>query len=257
MDFSNYKFRCSALGNIVSKSGKFTDGNKTYIKDVFIGEIYGVRKEAYGKALEKGKYCEEDGITLLNKAIYPNGIVIKNKYRKSNDFIHGEMDAMKDGIVYDIKNAYDLFTFGKADLTHDYKWQLIGYMWLWGATSGRLFWCLNNMPEHLLIQEERSLFYKNPGKYLTTESDDYIQDCDELREAHNYSKMQIWDRFKVYDVPFSLDDIENLKKSITQAREYMSELYKEHHKMIEKNKSFHTSVVTAHYDNSLNATIIE
>ena len=79
MDFSNYKFRCSALGNIVSKSGKFTDGNKTYIEEVFIGELYGVRKESYGKAIEKGKYCEEDGITMLNKAIYPGSIVIKNR----------------------------------------------------------------------------------------------------------------------------------------------------------------------------------
>ena len=68
--FDNYKFRASALGKIVSKSGNFTEGNKTYIEEVFIGEMYGVKKEAYGRALDKGVLCEEDGITMLNNTIY-------------------------------------------------------------------------------------------------------------------------------------------------------------------------------------------
>lgn len=257
MEFSNYKFRCSALGKIVSKSGQFTDGNKTYIEEVFIGELYGVRKEAYGKALEKGKYCEEDGITMLNKAIYPESIVIKNKERKSNDFIHGEMDTEKDGIVYDIKNAYDLFTFGKAELTHDYKWQLIGYMWLWGLKKGRLFYTLNNMPEHMLMAEERSLFYKNPGKYLTMESPDFLTDVEELRKAHNYDHMPIWERFKIWDVPFNEEDVEALKRAIIRAREYMQKLYQEHTEMIAKNMSYCQSAILAERDDELNATIIQ
>lgn len=235
--FDNYKFRCSALGNIVSKSGIFTEGNKTYIQECFIGEIEGVKKEAYGKALEKGKFCEEDGITMLNKTIHKGELLLKNKIRKSNDFIHGECDVFHKGFVYDIKNAYDRFTFGKAELTHNYKWQLIGYMWLWEAEKSRLFYCLNDMPEHLLIEEERMLFYKNKWKYASVESEEYIADCIELRKAHRYENKPLETRFKVWDLERDNGEIELLKKAITRARKYMNELYDDYVAMIEKNKS--------------------
>src|SRR3954467_8564872 len=104
MDFSNYQFRCSALGKVVSKSGTLTDANKTYLSEVFIGEVYGIRRDITSKYFEKGIYQEEDGITLLQSALYPKKLVLKNKERLRNDFIHGEHDAKVDGIVYDIKN---------------------------------------------------------------------------------------------------------------------------------------------------------
>lgn len=234
--FDDFKFRCSALGKIVSKSGNFTDGNKAYIEEVFIGEIEGVRKEAYGKALEKGIFCEQDGILMLQNTIYKGRLIVKNKIRKHNDFIHGECDVFKDGIVYDIKNAYDRFTFGKATLSHDYYWQLVGYMWLWEAKQSRLFYCLNNMPDHLLAAEEQSLFYKNRGKYLTMDSEDFLKDCEELRKAHNYDNKPIETKFKVWDVHLLGSDIEKLKSAIDKARKYMNDLYDAHLAMIDKNR---------------------
>lgn len=258
--FSDYKFRCSGLGGIVSKSGNFTDGNKTYIEEVFIGEIEGVRKEAYGKALEKGKWCEQDGVKMLQDTIYKGSLVVKNKVRRHNDFIRGECDVFKNGIVYDIKNAYDRFSFGKAELSHNYYWQLVGYMWLWEAEQSRLFYCLNNMPDHLLVAEEYSLFYKNKGKYLTMESEDYLKDCEELRKAHNYDNKPVYEKFKVWDVPRLESDIENLKSAIGKARGYMNDLYDEHLAMIENNQrlmGLEPSVILAHHDPEVNATIVE
>lgn len=234
--FDNYLFRCSALGKIVSKSGKFTDGNKTYIKECFIGEVHKVRKQISTKYFEKGLFEEESGITLLNKALFNGKLLVKNKDRKSNDYIHGEADCIKDGIVFDIKNAWDLFTFGSADLTHDYKWQLVGYMWLWNLDNSALFYCLNNTPEHILIQEEKRLFYS--GNYVTTEDSAYVSDCGALRAKHNYDSMELHERFKVFPLKRNDEEIEMLKDSIDKARLYMNELYDEYIATLNTNLEF-------------------
>jgi hypothetical protein len=231
--FSNYEFRCSALGKIVSKSGKFTDGNKTYVKECFIGEVHKVRKQISNKYFEKGLFEEESGITLLNKTLFNGKLLVKNKERKHNGYIHGEADCIKDGIVFDIKNAWDLFTFGDAELSHDYKWQLVGYMWLWNIDKAALFYCLNNTPEHILIQEEKRLFYS--GNYVTTEDSAYISDCEALRAKHNYDSMELYERFKVFPIKRNDEEIEMLQSSVVKAREYMNELYVEYLERLDYN----------------------
>lgn len=234
MNFDNYKFRCSALGKIVSKSGKFTDGNKTYIEEVFNGEVYNVRKEITSKYFEKGLFEEESGITLLNKTLYPKSIIVKNKERKENEWIHGEADCIKDGIVYDIKNAWDKFTFAKADLTHDYNYQLIGYMWLWELDKARLFYCLNNTPDHIFESEARKMLYT--GNFISEESPEYIEAYNNLKEKHTHDNMPLEERFKLWDISRSDEQIEVLKKSITMARNYMNELWNDRQATIQKNR---------------------
>lgn len=258
--FDNYEFRCSALGKIISKSGKLTDGIKTYLQDVFIGEIYGVRKEAFGKALDKGVFCEEDGITMLGNTLLKGQLVIKNKERKRNGFIHGECDVFKDGIVFDIKNALTLFTFGKAELSWDYDWQLVGYSWLWEANRAILYYCLNNMPEALLQEEKMSLFYKNRWKFSTLESEDFLKACDELEAAHNYDNMPIHEKFKFWEVDISEKKIETLKTAVIEARKYLNQLWDEHCEMIQKNLSSINEplhITIANRDNGLNITLLE
>lgn len=233
--YDNYEFRCSALGKIVSKSGRLTDANKTYLRETFIGDLYGVKKEITSRYFEKGKYCEEDGITLLNDTLYRGKLLIKNKERKRNGHIHGEADCIApDDIVYDIKNAFDLFTFGKAALSWDYEWQLKGYCFLWGKEKARLFYCLNNMPEHMLADEERKLFYA--GHYLTYESPDYMEACQELRKAYIYDHMPIYERFKVWDTEFKKADKDRITEAVKEARNFMNELYEAHMDGIAINK---------------------
>lgn len=254
--FSNYLFRCSALGNIISKSGKLTDGVKTYLQECFIGEIYNVRKEAYGKALEKGVLCEEDGISMLQN-IYPGQLLLKNKEEKKNDYIKGSCDVFKNGIVHDIKNAYTLFTFGKAELSWLYEWQVKGYAMLWNTKKGMLFYCLNDMPEQMLIEEERLLFYKNKWAFTTMEDENYLKACEELRNAHKYGSMNLWERFKTWEVTLSDEDIEVIKNAVVVARKYLNELWEEHQAMIAKNKSLlSVSTIIAEHDKEVNATIV-
>ena len=233
MDFSNYIFRCSALGKLLSKSGKFTDGNKTYLNELFVGAINGVRKEASSKYFEKGLFEEESGITLLNKALYPNSICVKNKERKSNEWINGEMDCKMYDIVYDIKNAWDVFTFGNADLTHEYEWQLRGYMWLWNVRNARLFYCLNNTPDHIFESEARKMLWNN---FTSEDSPEYIEAYQNLKAKHTHENKPLWERFKVWDIAHDDNKIGELKTAIATARKYLCELWNEHEATIAKNK---------------------
>jgi len=257
--FDNYEFRCSALGKIISKSGKMTDGIKTYLQDLFIGEIYSVRKEAFGKALDKGIFCEEDGITMLGNTLLKGQLVIKNKERRRNGFIHGECDVDKNRVVFDIKNALTLFTFGKAELSWDYEWQLVGYAWLWNSIKAILFYCLNNMPTAMLEEEKMSLFYKNRWKFSTFESEDYISACQELEAAHNYDHMPIHEKFKFWEVDVSPERFKVIEKAVIEARKYLNQLWNEHQAFIERNLAAMNEphIITASYDQDLKATIIE
>ena len=256
--FDNYKFRCSALGYIMGSGNELTIANKTHLLEVFIGEIYNTRKEITSKYFEKGTFMEEDGITLLNQTLYPNNLLVKNKERRANDYIHGECDTISpDEIIYDIKNAWDRFSFGKADLTFNYKWQLKGYCMLWNIHRGRLFYCLNNMPEHLLCDEERKLFYQH--RFTTTEDPEYLSLCTELRKKHNYDDLPVWERFKTWDVDFTDEDAEKLRSRIILCRKHLNTLHEKHEEQISRNKQLmglSPSVLLAEYDKGINATII-
>lgn len=258
--FDNYLFRCSALGKIVTASGKLTDAAKTYLGELFIGEIYGVRKEAYGKALEKGIFCEQDGLEMIQNTLLKGQLVLKNKERKSNDYIHGECDLFKNSIIYDVKNAYTLFSFGKAELTHEYLWQLKGYSWLWNANKAVLYYSLNNLPEHMLEDEKRSLLWKNRWLYLTEESPNYIEACKELEAAHNYDKMPLEEKFKFWEVSPTKDDYEKITTCVIQSRVYLNSLWVTHMESISRNKKamgLESSVILAHHDHECGATIVE
>lgn len=258
--FDNFKFRCSALGNIVTASGKLTDGAKTHLLEVFIGEMYGVRKEIYGKALDKGIACEQDGFKMLNDTLYPERFIEKIKEPSENEYIKGTADCIPDDIVHDIKNAWDRFTFGKADLTHIYEWQLKGYMFLYDKPKARLFYCLNNMPDHLLANEERKMFYFKQ-EWATMDSPEYLKACEELRASHNYDSMPIQDKFKVWDIERSADDDEKIIKCVLQARAYLNELLEEYNERIENNialmKQANSSLLMASLDSDANAVIVE
>jgi len=234
-NFDNYLFRCSSLGRIVTKSGDLTQDAQTYLEELFISVVYGVEREIYGKQLDKGIICEPEGRRMLN-LLYPERFVKKNEERKKNEYIIGTHDVIMDDIVWDIKNAWDLLTFGKAKLSHIYLWQLKGYCFLEKLTKGKLFYCLNNMPEYMVADEERKMFYFQ-RKWATMEDPEYTKACEELRAAHNYDKMPLQDRFKIFDVSFTKADEEKIIACVKQAREYLNGLLKSHNERIDYNLS--------------------
>ena len=222
--FNDFKFRCSALGKVISKSGKLTEYNKTYIKECFIGDVYKVQKDIQSKYFEKGIACEQDGLQMLNDVLYKGQYLPKNKVEFENEYIKGTPDAVYKGKVYDIKNAYDLFTFGKAHLSWDYEWQVKGYLYLTHQKEGAIFYTLSDMPDYLISQEEKSLFYR--GNYLTFESPDFQEACIELRKKYIYNYMSVSERFKLFPVQLTDCDVQIIEASVLNARSEMNNLYK-------------------------------
>lgn len=233
MNFNDYKFRCSSIGNIITKSGKVTDGMTTYLRKCFIEQSEGIRKDITSKYFEKGVFQEEDGISMLQNTIHRNSLVLKNKERKSNEFIQGEADCIVDGIIYDIKNAWDRFTFAEADLTWNYEWQLKGYMWLWGVDRGRLFYCLNNTPEHILLDEYKKLYYRH--RFESDSDEEYVKLCMELKDAHTYDSMPLERRFKVWDVELTDSDIDRIETAVNVSRIILNNMAAEQAAMLEGN----------------------
>lgn len=233
MNFDNYIFRASALGKIISKSGTLNDQNKTYLDELFIGQLYNVQKEIGSKYFDKGIACEQDGLDLLSKTLFKGLFVGKNKEQFKNDYVQGTPDTIIKDNVFDIKNAYDVFTFGKASLTWEYEWQVRAYMWITGKKNGFIFYCLNDMPDFLLVGEEKKLFYS--GGFMSTESESYQNACVELRKKYMYDYMAPEERFKIFPVALLKNHEEQMIEAVQNSRKYLNEKIKDFENRILKN----------------------
>lgn len=235
--FDNYTFRCSSLGNIVPKSGKPTKELNSFLYSIFIEEVFGRKKLMSNKYFSKGVFCEEDGITMLQKAIYKDKfLVVKNKERKNNGFINGECDVDLDDTITDIKNAWDIETLFKSDLTHEYRLQLIGYCWLWGRRKARLFYSLNNLPEFMVEDEKSKLFYSNKYYYINAETEQYKKDAKVLEQSFSFDNLPLEDRFRVWEFEVTANDIEIIEEAVLRARRILNSMYESYEDVIKKNR---------------------
>lgn len=162
-DFSDYKFRCSSLGYLMtnprSKSEKLSETTKQYLLEIYIEEVFGRKYEPESKYLEKGNFAEEDSLDLVTRL--ENKIYIKNKETLENDFIKGTPDIINGDSIIDIKTCWDIWTFAKTDGTNkNYFFQLQGYMALTGKKKARLIYTLVNTPDHLIVSEKTRRMYK-------------------------------------------------------------------------------------------------
>ena len=237
-NFDNYLFRCSSLSKIIpnQKTKALTETIKKEIRKLFVEEVTNTRKQIHSKYLDKGVACEPLSTRILQDALYPTEVLNAKKYRGHNDYITGEPDIIIDGYVYDLKNAWDLFTFTEASLTEAYEWQLIGYMWIFNLKKGRLFYTINDLPKFLLDKELNNLLYSKEHNFNGPLDPLYFQACDELRERNSYGHLDLSERFKLWDVEYSEEKIEIIKDSVLKARSYMNDLLVEHKEHIEKNK---------------------
>lgn len=135
--------------------------------------LYGIKDNLDNKYLQKGLMCETDSIMLVNDVLQKR--YLKNKVRKTNDFLTGEADIIehaKDGIVVpDIKTSWDSQTFDNTiNLKKGYYWQVgVGYTWLWEAHKGQVIHCLVNTPPELIVAELNSTLYKFKPQGMTIE----------------------------------------------------------------------------------------
>lgn len=152
----------------------------TYLREIFVQEKYGIKKDIFSKYFEKGKAMESEAIDLLSET--HDKFYLKCELpRQKNEFIEGECDILYDENIWvqknpgerferlfrtilDIKNSWDLFTFYKNldsdEMKKMYYWQGISYIKLYNADKFVLVFCLMNMPNGLIEDERKRILYQ-------------------------------------------------------------------------------------------------
>lgn len=259
-DFTDYKFRCSSLGklmtgvkpNLTTKQEELLDtllakqrgGNitekqtvtlgqllekknqkptlsqtvKTYLEQLHKEEVFGKREQIRSKYLDKGVQVEEQSITLYSDVT--DTLFIKNKERRSNDFITGEPDNTQ-GKIRDIKSSWSLSTFPMHDSSlsnDDYWWQLQGYMELWNMDDSELIYCLVDTPEELIQDELRRTSWKLGFLELPDELEK------EIRFNMTFSDVPKELRCKVFKVERDRLAMRQLEEQLIRCRTYLNNL---------------------------------
>lgn len=226
MDFSNYKFRCSGLHNLMvngrCKSDPLSETTKAYLEELWVKEVFGREKlDKANKYTIKGVMVESDSLDLVATAT--GKTFFKNADHLENEFINGTPDIIvkankQPQSIIDIKSSWDIWTFLNVDekfASKCYYYQLLGYMWLTGTKQAELMYCLVNTPEPIINDELYRLSFK-------------IGDSEEVqamaRKNYVFDDIDIKKRLKKFSFAYDQKLVDELKNRITAAREYMSRL---------------------------------
>jgi hypothetical protein len=218
------KIRCSAIGKIMtspkSKGEALSQTTKTYLQELAIEEIYGIRKEFSSRYTDKGNEVEDLSIALCNDVLNL-GFIYKNEEHFTNDWITGTPDVNTNEILLDVKSSYDATTFPFFDLeltNKMYLYQMHGYMWLTGKEESLLCYCLIDTPLQIVEDEIRREHWKAS---LIEESLDlraFVQ------SKHTFAHIPKEKRLKVFKIAKDDKVIEDIKTRIEQCREYYNNL---------------------------------
>jgi GH43 family beta-xylosidase len=161
-------------------------------------QIYGVRKEVYSKAMERGTKMEN--ISIDNAILWMNiPFIQKNEQTFEDEYFTGTPDLLLEKTVIDIKTSWDCFTFPLFDteISHkDYYYQLQTYMHLTGLKNAILCYILIDTPET----------YNNT--------------------AITYKKIESKYRYKPFEFNYDESVIKELQNRVIKAREYIEYLKK-------------------------------
>jgi hypothetical protein len=196
---------------------------KTKLSEIYTAETTGRIKDVKSKYFEKGLLLEEDAITAYS--LFTGDFHKKNKERKYNDYIQGELDLVTEDTVHDTKVCWDIFTFDAKQFSKIdpvYEWQLDCYMWLWEKKFGKLIYCLLDTPEHLIAGEERKLLYDFVGS-----EEDYKDACADLRHNHQYSDLASERKIRIFNTSYKEERIEKIKTRVEECRKYLNNITNE------------------------------
>ena len=211
VDWSTYKFRCSSLGNLMpgprAKPGQIQVTQQTELSKIFLREVWGFEKQFSTKQMEKGEYCEPEGIKILCDQIYSGVPYLKNTERLSNEFIMGtpDLNAFKHKAVHDVKASWDLDTFFRSSADKSNEFQIKGYGWLLGYETLEVDKTLMSAPDHIRDRElawlERR--YEQQGKDF--DSPEFEREHKSLELSLNYDRIPVEKRLKRFPVAWDPD----------------------------------------------------
>jgi hypothetical protein len=218
------KIRSSAIGKIMTnpktKGESLSQTTKTYLQELAVQEVYGIRKEFSSRYTDKGNEVEELSIALCNDVL-GLGFIYKNEEHFSNDWITGTPDVNTNEILLDVKSSWDATTFPFFDTelkNKDYFYQLQGYLWLTNKTEALLCYCLIDTPLQIVEDEIRREHWKAS---LIEESLDlraFVQ------AKHTFGHIPKEKRIKTFRIAKDDEVIEAIKTRIEECREYYNNL---------------------------------
>jgi hypothetical protein len=229
------KIRCSALGKIMtsprSKSELLSQTAKTYVHELAIEHLYGIKKQFKSRYTDKGNEVEDKAIELTEEVLELSFITKNDEYFE-NEFIKGTPDIITDNLIVDVKSSWsgETFPFFEDELPNkDYYYQVLGYMWLTGKKHGLISYCLINTPEHIIQQETLRLFYslvKDPKYGLFSEEEIMAIAEEHIKSSHNFDNIPKDRRVKAFHVEYNEAVIEEMKTRIQYCKAYFNQLIK-------------------------------
>ena len=218
------KIRCSAIGKIMtnarSKSEVLSKTCKSYLEELALEEIYGIRKEFSSRYTDKGNEVERESIDLAQDVL-DMGFMYKNTEFFENDFLTGTPDVNTDTCLLDVKSSYDASTFpffAEEIPNKDYMYQLQGYMALTGKRKSILAYCLVNTPYDIVEDEIRRAHWKH---HLIDESDELRA---EVEAKHVFDHIPIEKRIKTFDVRYDKDIVKAIYDRVKECRVYYDQV---------------------------------
>lgn len=170
---------------------------KTWIKETAKETFYGFHKQIETKYMDKGHQNEDEAIAML--AEIHGADYVKNEERKTLTWLTGEADIVdkENGVIIDIKNAWDLSTFPafKEDVNKKvkeagYDWQQKGYLILWKLKKAYVCYCITETPAELIPDwEDETLHQVNhiaPEKRISISDEITItkEEIAEIKKAY-------------------------------------------------------------------------
>ena len=218
------KIRCSALGKIMtnarSKSEVLSKTCKSYLQELAIEEMYGIKKEFSSRYTDKGVEVERTSIDLIQDNC-DFGFMYKNEEHFENDYLTGTPDVNTDNILLDVKSSYDATTFPwfEEEIPNkDYYYQLQGYMALCNKRKSVLAYCLVNTPFEIVEDEVRRAHWK---EHLIDESEELRAD---VEARHNFDHIPPEKRIKTFEVRYDKDVVKAIYERIKECRKYYETL---------------------------------
>jgi hypothetical protein len=208
------------MTNPKTKGETLSQTTKTYLQELAVQEVYGIRKEFSSRYTDKGNEVEELSIALCNDVL-GLGFIYKNEEHYSNEWISGTPDVNTNEILLDVKSSWDATTFPFFDTelkNKDYFYQLQGYMWLTDKEESLLCYCLIDTPLQIVEDEIRREHWKAS---LIEESLDlraFVQ------AKHTFGHIPKEKRLKTFKIAKDEVVIESIKTRIEECREYYNEL---------------------------------
>lgn len=224
VDFSKHLFRASSIGHIMTSINKpdvLPKGCYTHLNDIFNTVVFGYREELTNKYLQKGILCEEDSLALLGRIA--GKLLIKNREHFKNDYVTGTPDCVLADTVIDTKTSWDVRTFYNADLTSEYEYQLMTYLWLTGRSKGVLAYCLVDTPYDLIQDEQRRAMWQ--ANIIDDESERGQEICQQVERNLTCDYIPEKNRVIIFTVERNEDTIDLIKKRVELCRKELCRMY--------------------------------